>query len=216
MGGFLDKETRIVDMILTGEGRKALSKNELNFVYWVAFDDEVDYNPTIMESGSLTAQSLSSSIIDQIENTLVREATTGYKSFNNNCLDTTNVSSALFTMPQGHTIVPKMKLISGQSGSIDIGVSQRKIQETVIKTDNDGNITETLGTYDRGVSRFDASSVVLNYGYGSEDFTQDHKTEGFLIRVFKSGSGGLVEVTERRDLQNRISFNGDLIIDDEA
>jgi hypothetical protein len=79
MAGFLDKQDRIIDMVLTGYGKTLLSKGDLRFVYWAPFDDEVDYDPYISQSGSMTAVQLSSSRQDFIESTLVREATAGYR-----------------------------------------------------------------------------------------------------------------------------------------
>jgi hypothetical protein len=47
MAGFLDSQQRIIDMVLTSRGKLLLSNGELRFVYWAAFDDEVDYHPRI-------------------------------------------------------------------------------------------------------------------------------------------------------------------------
>lgn len=46
---FLDKKERILDIVLTEEGRKLLAQNDLDFAYYAFSDDGIDY------SGSLNA-----------------------------------------------------------------------------------------------------------------------------------------------------------------
>lgn len=46
MAGFLDSESQIIDMVLTGHGKKLLSHGQLRFVYWAAYDDEIMYDAT--------------------------------------------------------------------------------------------------------------------------------------------------------------------------
>lgn len=212
MAGFLDKNTRIVDMVLTGRGRMLLSQGELNFTYWAAFDDEVDYNPFISTSGSMTVAQLSSTLDDQLNATLVHEAVSGYGIGNASGSDNTNVRRPIFTMAHGQANVPRMRQLGGPSASFSIGVKQQKIQDALIKKDAQGRVIERLGPYDRAVVRYDPSKVSFTYGYGTNDFPAEYQTEGFLIRVYTTGSGGMIEMKERRDLEDRISFNNDLIL----
>jgi len=58
--GFLDKRSRIVDVALTARGRQLYSLGRLEFVYFAAFDDGVDYDP--WPTGSLTEGNLTESI----------------------------------------------------------------------------------------------------------------------------------------------------------
>ena len=51
--GLLDKNDRIIDLVLPSEGRRQLSLGELEFKYFSVFDDEVDYDPYVANSGSL-------------------------------------------------------------------------------------------------------------------------------------------------------------------
>lgn len=214
MAGFLDKQSRIIDMVLTGYGKEQLSKGQLEFVYWSAFDDEVDYSPYISDSGSLTAAQLSSSITQQIEECLVREATTGYKHLDQNSRDTTNVNLPLFDMPQGQRYIPRANICLDVD-NLEIKTKQRKIVEVFSKRDQNGNVVEQIGPIDRGTSRFDPETVELKLQYRLGDFSTEHKFEGFKITVFQSGSDGLREIDGRRDFSNDLSFNNDLKYDGE-
>ena len=197
-------------MVLTNQGRLLLSKGELEFTYFVLFDDEVDYSPAIVESGSLTAAQLSSSIDSQIEATLVMEAIPGYRlGVNMSGSDFTSVHRPVFTMPQGQKLLPRVTTDNFQSGTLDIGSKHRKIQDIHVKTDSDGNVKQTFGPYDRGYERYDAKSVKVDLTY--RDFAVDpSRIEGFLIRVYKSGSDGLVELSDKRDSESDVAYSSDI------
>lgn len=49
--GFLDRQSRVVDIVLTVRGRKLYAAGELDFAYFGLFDDMVDYDP--WSTGSL-------------------------------------------------------------------------------------------------------------------------------------------------------------------
>jgi hypothetical protein len=208
MAGFLDKNTRIIDMVLTGYGKGLLSKGDLKFVYWIPFDDEVDYDPYISMSASMESAELSSSINAQIEEALVREATTGYKFLNFSGSDTSNVNRPVYTMAQGQKIVPRIE--HKRDNGYDIGASQRKVSETFVKRDKDGMIVEREGPFDRGYERFEATAADIDLSYTADSFPSDFMQEGFFVRVFSSGSDGLVEVRHKRDSNNEVAFSNDL------
>lgn len=197
-------------MVLTGYGKEQLSRGQLEFVYWVPFDDEVDYDPYIANSASLSAAELSSSIVGAIEGSLVREATTGYKQLDPNGRDTTNVFHPLFDIPQGQQILPRAIISAGGNDSVTIEVKQRKVSEVIAKRDQRENVIEQLGPFDRGVERFDSEKIGIDLGYRVGDFPSEHKYEGFKITVLQSGSTGLREVDGRRDMNNELAFNNDL------
>lgn len=213
MAGFLDKNTRVIDFVLTGEGKYLLSRGELRFSYWIPFDDEVDYKPFVVNSGSMTDLQLSASVDSQIENGPVREATTGYKRQNMSGSDETNVQRPLFTVPQGHRVVPRIVSSNAPSGSIDLQVKQRKILEIVLKKDKAGKIIHQLGPFEKGVERFDSSNSSFDYGYHKDSFPRDHAYDGFLVRVYRSGTEGLVEIDPRRDLLHSLSYGNELRIE---
>lgn len=50
--GFLDRKSRVVDVVLTERGRRLFANGELDFAYVSFFDDGIDYDP--YSSGSLT------------------------------------------------------------------------------------------------------------------------------------------------------------------
>lgn len=208
MAGFLDRQTRVIDMVLTGYGKSLLSKGALNFCYWVPFDDEIDYDPYIADSGSLSAAQLSSSIDREIENTPIREATTGYRNFNASGSDTTSVIRPMFTMKQGQRVLPRA-VFPDMSGS-NVTVKQRQVQKIFKTSDENGKFVSPLQPVDMGVERFDPSSLIVDLSYSRDSFSTDQQPDGFHITVFKSGSSGLTEVSPKRDSNNDIAYNNDV------
>jgi hypothetical protein len=206
--GFLDKNVDVVDMVLTGIGQKLLSQGKLRFVYWMAFDDEVDYDPYVASSGSMTAVEVTASKVTQIENGLVREAVTGYRDFNPFHLDRTNVNRPLFSIPQGQTIIPKVVKVH-RTGTLSLNLKIQKVVDKYSKKDKDGTkiVEESV---DRGFNHFDSSRQSFEYRYTPNSFPTEHQLEGFKVRVFSSGSGGLVELNPKHDLNDDVSFKSDL------
>lgn len=208
MAGFLDKRARVVDMILTARGRDLLSRGDLSFFYWSAFDDEVDYDPFIHNSGSLDELSYEDRRRELIEGTPVREALPGYRSGNSRAEDHTNALRVIFDMPQGQTLLPSM------SASVDTEITleskQRKMVQTRVVRDSSNNVIVRDGPYELGFEKYDAQEVGFDYSYVPGSFPEEKKTEGFLLRVYESGSEGLREIQAKRDSQNRIAFNSDL------
>lgn len=190
MAGFLDAKERILDVVLTGEGKYLLSRGELNFVYWSAFDDEVDYTPFISNSGSLSSQQISASIQTLIEDTVLREATTGYRRFNKSGSDDTNVHRPLYKMPQGQYTLPTFVAVQNPTGS----VSARQ------QANSTGSIISNT------------SNVTYNFMYTKDSFPQEYQYEGVLVRVYRSGSEGLIELGQQLDMQNNICFGSELKI----
>jgi len=209
MAGFLDKNDRVVDMVLTGYGKSLLSKNGLRFVSWVPMDDEVDYNPFLSNSGSLTVLQLSSSISEQIEYCPVREATTGYKTLNRTLVDTTNGNDTIFTIAQGQKIVPLIR-----TGSLPVSLlittDQRKVVDLLDKKDYSGKTVELLGPVDRGFQRLKTSKKDLEVSFVNGSYPQEHKVSGFFVRVFSSGSDGYIEIDPKLDEKGNVTYNGEL------
>jgi len=67
--GYLDKQSRVVDVVLTEKGRKLFAVGRLDFAYFGLFDDCLDYDP-VPGTGSYTNEQREA----QIEATLVLEA----------------------------------------------------------------------------------------------------------------------------------------------
>jgi hypothetical protein len=209
MAGFLDKNNRVVDLILTGLGKSQLSLGKLNFMYWAPFDDEIDYTPYISQSGTMDSATLSSSISDQIENSLITEAVTGYRPLDHRGQDLTNVRKPIFTMPHGQTRLPTMVLVSSSGSDLSLTVDQSKLFDLLIKRDLMGNVSQQLGPFDRGYVRSDSSAESITLSH--DGFPPDHRSDGFLIKVLTSGSDGFSDSSSNRDLSNQISFDEDLI-----
>lgn len=206
--GFLDKNTRVVDIILTDCGRELYSKGELDFVYYAFSDDEVDYDPFISNSGSLSLDELRQEKDKQIEATLVREAIFGYSGGNNSLAkDTTNIQNLLFTIPQGQKIVPEVVLSPNiESGSIES--KQQKVIERVVNRDFNGDVISVTSESDKGHRKFKAQKLVIDVTI--DDFFDKSSRDGFSIKIFESGSSGLVQMNQKRDRRNITSFSNDL------
>lgn len=176
MAGFLDPQTQIIDMVLTGHGKMLLSHGELRFVYWAAYDDEIQYSsPGASGSLPLTGSDLS----NFIESPLQREAVIGYKMYNKRGEDFTNVHTALMSVPPGWSVVPSASFVHDKS---EINVNQQQI----IQTSDTGDVN-------MGVVRSDSTSVEVYADYNKESYPRNHKLEGFYTRVLASGTNGYIE-----------------------
>lgn len=51
--GYLDKQSRVIDVVLTECGRRLYALGKLDFAYFGLFDDMIDYDP-VKASGSFT------------------------------------------------------------------------------------------------------------------------------------------------------------------
>jgi len=214
MAGFLDNKTRVVDMVLTDYGRELYSQGKLNLEYYAFSDDEVDYDPPMRQddqyfSGSISATELSSSKVQQIEATLVREAVTGLPDASNSSADDkTNIQDLLFTMPQGQKILPELAQIP-EFYTASIDTKQQTIQDKNVTYDQFGRVVESVGPFIRGYRKFETSRLIIDLDVN--DFFDKGTREGYLVRAYSSGSGqGLTEISSKRDLANVLSYRGDL------
>jgi len=210
MAGFLDKNTRIVDVVLTNNGKRLLSQNKLNFCYWVPFDDELDYDPFISGSASLSQEQLSSSVYLSIETTPIREAVSGYKIGNMLSTDKTNVNRPMFTMAQGQTQLPQAQFPDDSSRTIE--TKQRKVSIVYNEETDIDNFSVNLDSKDGGVERFDSTDFKLDLSYSKDSFPPDFQPDGFLVTILRSGSEGYYEVDSKRDMNNDLSYGSDLIL----
>lgn len=210
MAGFLDKNTRIIDMVLTSHGKRLLSAGDLHFCYWIPYDDEIDYDPFISTSSSLSSDQLSASIYQSIETTPLREATTGYSDFNKERSDFTNVHNPIFTKAQGQEVLPRA--VFPQAAERFIEARQRKVERIYQDRDKKKKYDNPLLARDIGTERYDSSTFVLELAYSKDSFPSDFQPEGFIFRMLQSGSSGWSEVVPRRDLNNDLSYNNDVRI----
>lgn len=212
MAGFIDKNTRILDMVLTNYGKKLLSDGNLNFCYWTAFDDEIDYDPFISTSSSLSEEELLEAVYTSIETTPIREATSGYRSGNKIGEDRTNLNNPMFTVPQGQEILPRS--VFPDDSTREVETLQRRIIKVFSAPKTGPNNIPHLEPVDIGIERFigNKSGVTLELAYENDSFPTDFQPEGFHITVLKSGSSGYTEVSPRYDLKNDLTFGNEIRI----
>lgn len=66
--GILNRKERIIDFQLTDKGRELLSKNSLNFTYYIFSDDFVDYSGSLNERSSAQTTSSGAYFDDFVHN----------------------------------------------------------------------------------------------------------------------------------------------------
>jgi hypothetical protein len=209
LAGFLDRETRVEDIVLTNYGKRLLSTGDLHFCFWAPSDDEIDYDPVVCNSSSISEVQLSESIKTCIEDTPIREAVHGYRDFNGKHEDFTNIQSTMFTKAQAQDNLPRAKFPIDTDRVVSI--KQRKNQVVYIESNSITRnvITETVDT---GVERFDSSFFVLEFDYENGSFPADFNSKGFRLEILKSGSSGFNELTAKRDMSNDLSFDSNIKI----
>lgn len=234
MAGFLDPKERVIDMVLTETGKQLLMKGELRFVFWVPFDDEVDYNPPItsVDFGH-EQQTLDQRKQELIETPLVMEAKMGYRGLNLAAEDLTNVHRPMFTAVPGVGLTTPLPQASVDKASIDITIEQAKLTKTYVQKDAQGNpVGGQVGPMTVGYQRSNGSSVDVNATYSTGAFTSDSQLEGFLVTMYQSsslvskaigtgvladtyilsGSGGHQEVLHNRDSKGNIVYHNNLML----
>lgn len=196
MAGFLDKNSRVVDFILTAQGKKKLSQGKLNFKFYTFFDDGIDYDSYVENSSSLSNVALTESKLSNIDETLVFEPVYGLldERSNNRTEDNLNLKSQLFTKPLNLNIIPEFS-INNTTGSFDIGVEQSNVK----------------GSSDEDVGFVTSNSTNLNIEFKISDFFEEFKQKGVLIKLFHSSSSGLRQVLAKRDFNEVVSYGAELI-----
>lgn len=198
MAGFLDSESQIIDMVLTGHGKKLLSHGQLRFVYWAAYDDEIQYSSPCDQTG--TALLSGSQLVAQIESPLQREATIGYRNFNLRGEDFTNVNRALVTVPPGQAVVPSATFVVANEG-----LSFQ--QQPVVQVGPDGSETNM------GVIRANSTQIHAYGDYTKDSYPRGHKMDGFYVRILASGTNGYIEQHHTLDDDSRIVVGAQLRVD---
>ena len=190
---FLDKNDRVFDVILTEDGIKALSKGNLRYAYFVAFDDQIDYDPVISNSSSLSAESLLDERAKQIEETPLFEAfVIQTPESRKDIVQSLVLSSSLYDAADGYRIIPQF--VSDQTGSFSIEIQQQTVED------------KNYRTY-RG-----KSTAVNIIGKIEGDVEQSSISDGFEIEVFLSGSDGLVKLERLEDRSGFVRFNDEITI----
>lgn len=209
MGGFLDPKERIVDVVLTGLGKRLLSRGDLHFTYWIPYDDEIDYDPYVSNSGSLLSSDLAAAKISLTEEPLIREAASGYsRGMNMLSKDQTNVQRPLHTIPSGQTVLPGLKLDGlDDSGGLSITIDQKNVN--VRNLDSDIAVSKIRSV---GIVRSNSSESEIMASYSQDGYPRDFDLEGILITVHASSSDGYSEVLSNVDSSGSTIFRNDLVI----
>jgi len=237
MAGFLDPKERVIDMVLTDTGKQLLMKGELRFVYWVPFDDEVDYFPITGSAFMTTSfgQTYEQRSQELTESPLVREATMGYRGLNLAEEDLTNVNRPMFTAVPGVGLTTPLPQAVIDTGPVTVQISQKKLMKTYVQRDHEGwPIGGQVGPLTVGFKRFDGSEVPVRATYSTGSFTNDSQLEGFLLTMYQSstlvqksigaglladtyiieggGGGGHQEILHNRDSNGNIVYRNDITL----
>jgi hypothetical protein len=211
MPGFLDSKERIIDLVLTGVGRSLLSQGKLKFAYWIPYDDEIDYDPYVNTSASLTSAELETAKHNLTEDPLIVEAATGYALNNQQNRDKVNVNRPLYTLPRSSHVLPTM-MIAGIDGGIDIEMEQKAYIRKYFYQGATGQSIEIPGSGQvSDVDRKNSTEANVEMSY-SGSFGEGYTSDGFLITVYSSSSQGFVEISHKRDSQGSIAYKNDLKI----
>jgi hypothetical protein len=178
--GLLDKQSRVIDFVLTERGRRLYAAGELDFTYYAFFDDGIDYDPYSSGSLSHEQRELDIESTPMFEAPFVREV----RGAEAGC----EPRSHLFTAAPGYGSIPH---ISSPTDDQQFDLSCEQFQRG--------------GTFER--SNSNAVQIDLRHTGEVESINQ-----GFIIRVFSSGSEGLSELDPRRDLSGRRSYDPFLAI----
>ncbi len=238
MSGFLDPKERVIDMVLTDVGKSLLLKGDLHFVYWIPFDDEVDYAPPLgglVPQGQtwMTASVLSSSSPDAYkawkvqltESPLVREATMGYRGLSYTEEDTTNVIRPMYSAPPGVGQTYPLLSASVSTGSLEVITNQQRQSKVYVQFDATGQtVVQMVGPTDPAFRRQAQNEAQLQAEYPLDrNDLSNMQLEGFLVTMFHSSSlrvgetgsdiGGFEEILQNRDSKNDIVYRNDLALD---
>ena len=221
MAGFLDAKERVIDVVLTDLGKSQLLRGELRFTYWIPFDDEVDYQPTVTvyNSGSLTQEELDSAIAEKkqfmLEDPVIREASSGRRGLNANEEDFTNMQYAMFSaIPgTGHMspipqVSPEMTLSTTDNLSVEI--EQTNLIKRQVYKDLSGSVINTVDV-DMGFERRVTANSYLYLNYATGSYTSKN-FEGFLVTMYHDVSGTLREVVHNRDARANVVYYNDLTL----
>lgn len=125
---YLDRQSRVIDVVLTERGRKLYSTGRLDFSYFGLFDDLIDYDP-VCASGSFDHDSRE----QQIEATPIMEAP--FIQDTRGMTAPMEPRSHLFTAAPGYVQIPTMiHPINGDT--VDLMADQRR----------DGGVYRRTGT----------------------------------------------------------------------
>ncbi len=122
--GYLDKQSRVIDIVLTERGRRLYAAGELEFSYFGLFDDGIDYSP--YSTGTLSEEER----LVQIESTPMMEPT--FVRDVRGVIAPLEPASNVFTAAPGYNEVPHMVKPTGDS--LELSSDQRRDGGTYSRT----------------------------------------------------------------------------------
>ncbi len=122
--GYLDKQSRVMDVVLTERGRRLYASGRLDFAYFALFDDGLDYDP--YSTGSLSEQERQQQIeaTPMLEAPFVREV--------RGATAPGEPRSHIFTAAPGYSSMP---MVTSPDGSeLTLMADQRRTLDTYSRT----------------------------------------------------------------------------------
>lgn len=114
--GYLDRQSRVVDFVLTERGRKLYASGQLDFVYFAVFDDGIDYDPYCTGTLSESERQEQIEALPMLEAPFVRDVRAAVSPL--------EPRSHLFTAASGYRVVPHVGLPAGDP--IDLQADQSR------------------------------------------------------------------------------------------
>lgn len=124
--GYLDKQSRVIDVVLTELGRKLYATGRLDFAYFGLFDDCIDYDP-VSASGSYTDAQRE----EQMEATPVPEAP--FIRDVRGVVAPLEPTAHIFTAAPGYRVIPMM-LSPIDASSVTLMADQRREGDSYRRT----------------------------------------------------------------------------------
>lgn len=123
--GYLDKQSRVIDVVLTERGRRLFAIGQLDFAYFGLFDDGLDYDP--YSTGSLTDEEREELIeaTPMLEAPFIREV--------RGVAAPMEPLSHLFTAAPGYENIPRM-ITPTDGQQVSLMVDQRRTAGVYTRT----------------------------------------------------------------------------------
>lgn len=175
--GYLDKQSRVIDVVLTEFGRKLYASGQLEFSFFALFDDMVDYDPVLV-GGSYTDEQIE----EQIEAAPVLEAPV-IPDVRGTVAPMEPVSH-VFTAAPGYSVIPRM-VSPADGSSLSLAADQRRTGD---------------GLYSRtGTSLAEVDPSLVG--------DAERCSPGFIVRVLASGTMGHRLLDPKNDLLGRKAYD---------
>lgn len=208
--GYLDKQSRVIDIVLTERGRRLYAVGQLDFAFFGLFDDGLDYDPYY--SGTLTDHERE----EQIESTPMLEAP--FIREVRGASAPMEPRSHLFTAAPGYDSIPQMAspidatevdLAADQRRRdgmyVRTGTSQAQIEMSVVGDTEQGNpgfIVRVFSSGSNGLQALDLRKD-LNGRRSFDPFLAVAIDDEPVLDLPKVGDASSVRLTDRPEPRKR-------------